>query len=204
MRNRSWAAVLGLSCLLLVAGRALAHGTHDHDHDHDHEDDNPASEVTYSGIGIARTSTSFDNVNDAVSLDSVLGFRIPGVNTFGIELNLGFTLIPGETEDGGCGVFDPCDRNTSSADGDFQALTLGAFGAFRSPGRFYGMGKLGYRYINSNLPELQEDRSGGAWGAGLGYRYNPRGGFVELAYTRFSDDLNNLGLSFGFGFGGLR
>jgi hypothetical protein len=165
--------------------------------------DRRSSDVTYSALGLSRVTADFDNVGSAISLDSVLGFRVPGVQWFGLELNLGFTIIPGETTP--CGGLGPaCGPNDTRGTQDFQAVNVGVYTVFRTPGRLYGAGKIGYRYINSNLPELDEDRSGTGWGAGLGYRYNPdRGGAVELMYTRMSGDLDTLGLLFGFSFGGI-
>lgn len=177
--------------------------------------DDEMKRVTYSGIGLSRLSTGFENVKDAVSLDAAMGFRIPDVQWFGVELNLSATVIPGQvkqTSSTGGGEdcpFDPLPigctdqpGSTSSSEEDFQALSFGVFGVVRTPGKLYGMGKIGYRYMNTNLPELEEDRSGSAWGAGLGYRYSAAGGFAELQYTKLSDDLELLGFSLGYGFGG--
>ncbi len=170
--------------------------------------------TTYSSIGLNKISTNFDNVEDAVNLDiTLIGFRIPSVPWFGVELNLGFTMIPGqitETTPGssgspiGCGPLglDPCPATGSSttSSGDFGATTAGAFAVLRSPGTFFAMGKVGYRYLNTNLPELQENRSGSAWGAGVGYRWNKKGSYAELGYTKYSEDLDAIGFAISYSY----
>ena len=202
-----WPVLLAIA-LALLSGGALAK---DDDDDDDDSLEKERQRITYSGIGLSRLSTDFDNVKDAVSLDAALGFRVPDVQWFAVELDIGFTLIPGEVEresfDPGteCPITDPfCtpeEPNTTSSQEDFQAFNLGVFAIIRTPGRFYAMGKTGYRYLNTNLPELDDDRSGSAWGLGLGYRYSAAGGFAELGYTKLSDDLKALGFSLGYGFG---
>ncbi|MBI3171623.1 MAG: hypothetical protein HYZ32_03410 [Hydrocarboniphaga effusa] len=170
--------------------------------------------TTYSSIGLNKISTNFDNVDDAVNLDiTLIGFRIPTVPWFGVELNLGFTMIPGqitETTPGssgsviGCGPLglDPCPATGSSttSSGDFGVNTVGAFGVFRSTGTFFAMGKVGYRYLSTNLPELQENRSGSAWGAGVGYRWNKKGSYAELGYLKLSDDVKALGFAVSYSY----
>ncbi|HUS24199.1 MAG TPA: outer membrane beta-barrel protein [Candidatus Binatia bacterium] len=169
--------------------------------------------TTYSGIGLSRISTSFSNVDPAINLDVAMGFRVPTVQWIGVELNLGFSMIPGQVTEtnsttgttctpleellGNC---TPTSGATTSSQDDFQALNLGAYAVLRSPGRFYGMGKLGYRYLNTSLPELSDDRSGTAWGIGFGYRWNKRGSYAELHYTRLSADLSAIGFELAYGF----
>ncbi len=62
------------------------------------------------------------------------------------------------------------------------------------------MGKVGYRYLNTNLPELQENRSGSAWGAGVGYRWNKKGSYAELGYTKYSEDLDAIGFAISYSY----
>lgn len=204
--------ILPLIASLALLGPSVAQA-HDRDHDHDHDHDDPTRrelrDITYSSIGLSRISTSFDNVKEAIALDAAMGFRLPNVQWFGVELNLGFTIIPGEVEratnstGASCGglLQPPCETNQTVTQDDFNAFNLGVFAVLRSPGKVFGMGKIGYRYINTSLPELDEERSGTAWGAGFGYRYNDRGGYAELQYTKISDDLDAIGFSLGYGFG---
>lgn len=158
--------------------------------------------TTYSNIGLQRVTTDFDNVDDAVNLDiTMIGFRVPTVPWFGIELNLGFTMIPGEVTEAqpapqaNCGglLQPPCQTNTTESVDDFGVTTVGAFGVLRSQGKFFVMGKYGYRYLNTNLPELQENKSGNAWGTAVGYRWNKKGSFAEFGYTKYSEEIDALG-----------
>lgn len=171
------------------------------------EDDEELS-TTYSNIGLQKVSADFDNVDDAINLDiTLLGIRVPTVPWFGVELNLGFTVAPGQVTEvtpgsqgtpTGCGPLglDPCPGTGSStrSSGDFTSTTIGVFAVARSPGKFFVGGKYGYRYINTSLEALVDERSGNAWGASVGYRWNRKGSFVELGYTDWTEDLNSVGL----------
>jgi hypothetical protein len=184
--------------------------------------------VTYSGIGIAAASTDFDNLKDAVNLSAAIGFRIPTQRIFSVELEIATTIIPGENSgappllgggggdngglpivgggggggDGGGGNGDG--QRLTRTGNDLQMNNIGIYLVARSPGRFYAMGKYGYGYTNNNIPELQEKRSDTAYGAGLGYRWNPDTlSGVELYYTRFNDEIDYAGFQISYGFGGL-
>lgn len=165
--------------------------------------------TTYSTIGLQKVAADFDNVKDAINLDfTMIGFRIPTINWFAIELNLGFTMAPGQitqstTSTGtGCGglLQPPCTSNTATSQSDFTTTTVGAFGVLRSPGSVYVMGKAGYRYMNTSLDQLQNDRSGTAWGAGIGYRWNKKGSFAELGYTKIADKISGIGFSISYSY----
>lgn len=162
------------------------------------EDAPPAEEVsaTYSTIGLATVDSGFSNVKNAINLESTLiGLRIPTLPWIGLELNAAFTMIPGQVDT--CGGLGGCSPGQSVSQDEFVAHMFGVYGVFRSPGTFYGMGKIGYRYLNSSLPEFDEDRSGDAYAAGVGYRWS-RDGFAELHYTKINDDLNTIGVTFSF------
>jgi hypothetical protein len=177
------------------------------------EEEREELSTTYSSIGLQKIAADFRNVEDAINLDvTLIGFRVPTVPWFGIELNLGFTMIPGEVTStsgsgggGGpfCGLpgFPPCPPDTiSQSEGDFTATTLGAFAVVRSQGKFFGMGKLGYRYINSNIEQLNQERSGSGWGAGVGYRWNKKGSYAELGYTKYNELLDGIGFSISYSY----
>lgn len=183
--------------------------------------------VTYSGIGIAAASTDFDNLKDAVNLSAAIGFRIPSQRIVSVELEFATTIIPGENsgappllgggggDNGGLPIVGGGgggDGNGGNGGGqrltqtsrDLQMNNIGLYLVARSPGRFYVMGKYGYGYTNNNIPELQEKRSDTAYGAGLGYRWNPDTlSGVELYYTRFNDEIDYAGFQISYGFGGL-
>lgn len=178
-------------------------------------DDKPAKRhesVTYSGIGLTQVSTSFDNLKSAVNLGITLGFRVPTFDIFGAEVEIGTTIIPGERKDipqctsgggplGGT-VTQNCPGKYTQSQNELQMNNIAVFGVLRSPGRLYGMGKYGYRYINSSIEELQENKSGSAWGLGAGYRWGESLSGVEAFYTHFSPDVKYLGFSIAYGFDG--
>jgi len=172
--------------------------------------------TTYSSIGLQKISTKFSNVKDAINLDfTMIGFRIPPAPWLAIELNLGFTMIPGQIDQnaatggnpGTCitpgfppGCTPPTPGTTATSSSDFSATTAGVFGVLRSPGNWFVMGKAGYRYLNTSIDELSNDRSGSAWGAGIGYRWNKKGSYAELGYTRFSSEIHGIGFSLSYSY----
>lgn len=159
----------------------------------------PEEEVsaTYSTIGLSLVDSGFSNVKDAVNLESTLvGLRLPTFPWIGIELNAAFTMIPGQVDICG-GIGSGCSAGQSTSRDEFVAHMFGVFATVRTPGTFYGMGKAGYRYLNSSLPEFEEDRSGDAFGLGAGYRWS-RDGFAELQYTRVNSDISGIGVVFSF------
>jgi hypothetical protein len=66
----------------------------------------------------------------------------------------------------------------------------------KSTGRFYVMGRYGYRYIATSIDELNETRSGTGFGAGVGYRWGKGLSGVELTYKELSDEVDGIGLMF--------
>lgn len=173
--------------------------------------------TTYSSIGLQKVHLKIDGVDtkDPVNLDiTLIGFRIPTVPWFGVELNLGFTMIPGQytTYSGGapgtpvgCGPLgtDPCPATPGSPDPsqDLAATTAAAWGVFRSTGKFFAMGKLGYRYISTNLTHYPDTRTGSAWGGGIGYRWNRKGSYAEFGYTKYTSDIDALGFTVSYSYG---
>ena len=190
----------------------------------DDDDRDESRKVTYSSIGLTRASTDFDNLGEAINLSAVLGIRVPTVEFISAEIDLSTTLIPGENTLESSGVLGggggtpcvlpgvppgcvdngggsaPTGNNTQSRD-DLLLNTVGVFGVLRSPGTFYGVGKYGYRYIQSTIQELQEEASGTAYALGAGYRYGSDGG-VEIMYTKYSDFIDYISLTVTYGFGG--
>ena len=151
------------------------------------------------------------------------GLKIQGTEFLSAEIDISSTLIPGENsgtgpllgggnnngdDDGGLlggllggggGGDDGSNSggSSSSASNDPDDLRLNAVGIFaraRSPGKFFGSVRLGYRFVESTIDELEEDQTGSAWGIGGGYQYSERGGAVELNYTQYGSDLNFISL----------
>jgi hypothetical protein len=178
-------------------------------------EDETDESVTYSGIGLSYVGTDFDNVDDAINLGVVIGFRIPTVNIFAVELELSTTVIPGQIDSqscstsGGGGGFPIIGGGSSPqttcvrSQNDFGTNSAGVYAVLRSPGRFYAMGKIGTRYVTTSIEELDDERGGSAYAGGIGYRWNPRkNNGVELFYNKFSDSLDMIGFSVAYGFGG--
>lgn len=166
------------------------------------EDSAPPEEQvssTYSTIGLSKVGTDFRNVKDAVNLDSTLiGLRIPTFPWIGVELNASFTVIPGQIDQPNCGFPGPaCPSNVSAGRDSFVAHMFGVYGVVRTPGTFFGTAKYGYRSLNSNLPELEDERSGTAWALGGGYRWS-REGFAEISYSKLADNVDSIALTFSY------
>ena len=186
------------------------------------EDDDDA--VSYSGIGLTRVSTDFDNLKEAINLGGVIGIRVPTVNWIAAEINIDVTMIPGENtgprdpgtpnvcpppptpQPPGC-QGTPAQQGTfTQSRNDLQMQNVGVFLVARSPGKYYATGKYGYRFINISIEEIQDggDQSGSAYGAGVGYRWGKSLSGVELLYTKYSEQLDYLGFNIAYGFGAKR
>ena len=189
-----------------------------------YEDDDLDEQVFYSGLGVSRVSTDFENLGEAINLDITLGFRIPTVKWFGIEIDIGQTMIPGENKTqeqsalggGGTGcLIDPSpvdpdgfpngctpggsdgNEQTISQDPDeLQMQALGLSAVVKSTGRFYVLGRYGYRYLATSIDELNETRSGTGFGVGAGYRWGKGLSGVELSYRQIGEEVDSLGLMF--------
>lgn len=174
-------------------------------------EDDLDDQVFYSGLGVMRAETDFSNIGEAVNLELVLGFRIPTVKWFGIEIDIGQTIIPGENEranpntpssncdpiDEALGLCTPGGSQPATRDRDeLQMQALGLSAVLKSTGRFYVMGRYGYRYIATSIDELNENRSGTGYGAGVGYRWGTGLSGVELTYKELSEEVEAVGLVF--------
>ena len=183
--------------------------------DDDMDDEELDEQVFYSGMGIERVSTDFDNLGEATNLEAVLGFRIPTAPWLGLEIDLAQTIIPGTYRDPrpaqppgpscspvptpGCGTpGTPAEDGASDGAGDefaMQALGIGL--ALKSTGRFYVTGKYGYRYLLTSNDDLNEqDRSSQGLGLGVGYRWGRGLSGVELGYQELADNVESIGLTF--------
>jgi hypothetical protein len=182
------------------------------------EEEELDEQVFYSGMGISQVETDFTNLDKAFNLDVTLGFRIPTVKWIGIEIDIGQTIIPGENKsqeqsglgggDGDCLTEDPpfppgCTPsgvgNQEQVARDLDELQMQALGlslALKSTGRFYVLGRYGYRYIATSIDELNENRSGTGLGFGVGYRWGKGLSGVELQYKELSEEVDSIGLTF--------
>jgi hypothetical protein len=173
----------------------------------------PAQEMTYAGIGFSRVSTGFSNVDPAVNLTGVIGLHPQGINWAALEMELGTTIASGDvtppaasasTTSSTCGgLLQPaCPAAGSAAPGHFSLQQGSVFGVLRSPGVVYAIGRIGYQYSNTHLPELNGEHSGAAWSLGAGWRYHPASATgVELLYTHVTNGVRYVGLSLNRSFG---
>jgi hypothetical protein len=184
--------------------------------DDDMDDEELDEQVFYSGLGIDRVSTDFDNLGDATNLKAVLGFRIPTAPWIGLEIDLGQTIIPGTYREPrgpqpaqplGCGapLAPPCTTPAQPAEegaddnarDEFAMQALGIGLVLKSTGRFYVTGKYGYRYLlTSNDTINEDDRSTQGLGLGVGYRWGRGLSGVELGYQELGENVEALGLTF--------
>lgn len=192
------------------------------DDDNEKSDDDP----TYQSIRLTAVESDFDNLDTAINLGFTLGIRIPGLQRIlAAEIDISSTLIPGENAgpgplfggndggddggilgglggllggggDGGGNGGGSSANNTSDGD-DLRLNAIGIFLAGRTPGRFFGTGRIGYRFVESSINEINDEQSGEAYSAGIGYRYG-KFGLVELLYTQYTDDLDFITLAVSF------
>jgi hypothetical protein len=178
--------------------------------DEELDDEDLDAQVFYSGMSIERVSTDYDNLGDATNLGATLGFRVPTLPWFGLEIDIAQTIIPGEYRDadggggggGGCGFLvcpAAAEAKASAPDGDGQEFAMQALGiglALKSMGKFYVTGKYAYRYIATSNDTINEDRSGNGIGAGVGYRWGRGLSGVELGYKELAKNVDSIGLTF--------
>jgi len=181
--------------------------------DDEMDDEDLDEQVFYSGFGVQRVSTDFDNLGAATNLEGVIGFRIPTASWFGIEIDLGQTIIPGEYRapnpgspgtPSGCGplLTDPCpgtpaENGAYDGSGDeFMMQALGLSLALKSSGPFYVTGKYGYRYLATSNDTINENRGGNGFAIGVGYRWGHGLSGVELGYKQLADEVESIGLTF--------
>jgi hypothetical protein len=173
--------------------------------------------LLYLSFGVSHVSSTFANVKDAANVDVSLGAGLPWpyLDWFGAEIALAFTVLPGEhrgpqpcQEAGGLPPLSPgevvCEAGLyTRSQNELQMTNLGAFGVLRTPGKFYVLGKYGWRYIASSIDEIQErDRDGPAWAAGAGWRFGyGRLTGLELSYSDYSEHLEMVTLALTHGFG---
>ena len=168
--------------------------------DDEMDDEDLDEQVFYSGMGVSRVGTDFDNLGEAINLEGVIGFRIPTAPWFGLEIDLGQTIIPGENKPEvgpSCGgvLQPPCPGATADPD-ELAMQSLGLSLALKSSGRFYVTGKYGYRYLMTSIEELNEKRSSNGFGIGVGYRWGRGLSGVELGYKEVGEDVESIGLTF--------
>jgi hypothetical protein len=183
--------------------------------------------VLYTGIGLSKVSADFMNLSDALNLDLAAGAHVPVLTWLSGEVDFSFTIAPGENQGSGqqvtpgpaCvlppsdldpnGTPDNCGEDVVTTEpgatrttNELQMTNLGVFAALRTPGKIYAVGKYGYRYISCSIDEIEDgnDQHGTAWTAGGGYRWSPLSGF-ELAYTRYSSQIEYAGFNIAYGFG---
>lgn len=179
------------------------------------EEEELDEQVFYSGMGIGMVETDFDNLDKAFNLDVTLGFRIPTVKWLGLEIDIGQTIIPGEYREPrpaqpaqpiGCGtVLNPCTTPAQPAEegaddperDEFAMQALGIGVVFKSTGRFYVLGKYGYRYVNTSNETINElDRSTTGFAVGGGYRWGKGLSGVEISYKELGESVDQIGLTF--------
>ena len=180
--------------------------------------DESLRDLTYASLGVSREDIGLDNVGSLVNLNFSSGIRLPTFNWISAELAGSATVIPGKVSQvqpgtpgspTGCGPLglQPCPGgNATNSTGDASTLDIGVYAAFRSPGRIYATGRIGWRYFQTTADtsdgQLYDERTGVAFGGGLGWRWGQTLSGVELTYTRVSSDVNLLGLGIVYGFGG--
>ena len=170
------------------------------------------SSATYTGVGASRLSADFDNLKDAYNLDAIGGYNIVPSQPWGrisAELNLGVTVAPGKNEGqpagggggggligGGGGGTTSSGRNTQS-NNELQSFIFTLQGVYRTPGRLYAIGSVGYGLVTTSIEEIDErGRASVNFGGGVGFKFGEETAAVELLYTKVSQDLQTIGIRF--------
>lgn len=186
---------------------------------------------SFAVIGVSRMGSDIENLGDAFNLDVALGLQLlgwlsvegaaaitvaPGRNKGPRTVTTGpvpctSPPVPVIDPDGTPDGCDPsateppavlAEPGNTASNNRLQTTILGVFAVVRTPGKFYGVGKYGYRTVFSSIPEIQDgDRDGTAWSAGLGYRWGVGLSSLEVTHTKWSDHLDAVGLSLAYGFG---
>ncbi len=172
------------------------------------------SSATYTGVGASRLGADFDNLKDAYNLDAIGGYNIVPSQPWGrisAELNLSVTVAPGKnqgpaqttTTPGGGGVLGGGGSTTTEqgkftqSSNDLQTFIFTLQGVYRSPGRFYGIGSVGFGLTNTSIEEIQDNGSTGfSFGGGAGFKFGEETAAVEVLYMRVSEDLQTIGIRF--------
>lgn len=171
------------------------------------------SSAVYTGVGVSQMSSDFDNLGKAINLDAIAGYwltpELPW-GRLGAELNLAATVSPGKNAGaaqpstitsgggllgGGSTTTTPANgRNTTDGD-DLAAYALVFQAAYRTPGRLYGVGTLGYALTSTSIQEIEDKGRGGlAFSAGLGFRFGAETAAIEAVYSRWNSDLHTIGI----------
>ena len=196
MLNRLFAA-LALAALTMPAQAQLARSF---------------SSATYTGVGGSQLKSDFDNLGKAYNLDAIGGYNIVPAQPWGrisAELNLGVTVSPGKNEGpaqttttpggvvGGGGGTTTEEGNFTQSENDLQTFVFSLQSVYRTPGRFYGIGSVGFGLINTSIEEIEErGRTSFSFGGGLGFKFGEETAAMEVLYTRVSEDLQTIGLRF--------
>lgn len=170
------------------------------------------SSATYTGVGGSQVKADFDNLGKAYNLDAIGGYHITPALPWGrisAELNLGVTVSPGKNSGGsggltgggggllGGGGGSAASGNTTAGDDDLQTFVLSIQAIYRTPGRLYGMGTVGYGLTNTSIQEIEDHgRTSASFGGGVGFKFGENTAAVELLFTRVSEDLQTLGIRF--------
>lgn len=96
------------------------------------------------------------------------------------------------------------DARVTATDDDFRMFNIGLFLSAQTPGKFYGVAKIGYQFAQTNIDEIEEfeGNTGVAYQAGIGYKLKEEGGAgLQLTYQKFNDLVDGISLGITYGFG---
>ncbi len=120
------------------------------------------------------------SVKDGTAFGLQLGYATS--DTFGVELE--YLSGDADIKASGFGV---------SGSETIDITTIAIYGAYRSGGDFYFLGKLGLLSEDISFEGFSESDQGLSLGIGGGFRFSQ--GSVELEYTIIEEDVNFLGLT---------
>lgn len=168
------------------------------------------SSATYTGVGASRVSSDFDNLGDAYNLDAIGGYNVVPQQPWGrisAELNFSATVSPGKNKGAGGGVGGggvlgggggtANTGNNTAGSNDLQTLVLAVQALYRTPGRLYGVGGIGYGLTSTSIQEIDDKgRTGVILTGGGGFKFGENTAAVEVLYTIIGSELQSIGLRF--------
>ncbi len=120
---------------------------------------------------------------DGTPVDTETGFRALAGYQLSESFALEVDLLTGEGE-----AFDL----------DLSLDTVGVYGVYRTPGRYYLLGRLGFlaKHIEvENIPSREQNNTRWSGSIGAGVRVPNEDWLLEAKYSRFDSDLDYIGVN---------
>jgi len=149
-----------------------------------------ANSSWYAGLKVGQMSSDLSGLDDGTNGGVLIGYQFGDQSYGNFALEAEYTTAISEG-----------DATVLGFTGDWDVDTLAIYAVYRSPGKVYFKGKVGFLdedvSINVAGVSASGSESGGSYGAGLGWRIVDSSS-VELEYTLVESDVNFF--SFGYNY----